>query len=58
MKPAQRFDFYFKLTAYSSYHKMKKSIEIMHEFTDKVIRERREALEKSIKDGTFVAMSK
>ncbi|XP_023307621.2 probable cytochrome P450 4d14 [Lucilia cuprina] len=57
MKPAQRFEFLFRLLEYRSYRKMKQSIEIMHNFTDKVIRERREALEKSIKDGTFVAMT-
>ncbi|KAM7350273.1 uncharacterized protein ACRADG_008888 [Cochliomyia hominivorax] len=57
MKATQRFDWFFKLTCYKTYLRMKKSIEIMHEFTDKVITERREALEKSIKNGTFVAMS-
>ncbi|TMW51287.1 hypothetical protein DOY81_003606, partial [Sarcophaga bullata] len=53
MIPLQRFEFLFKIMEKKSYNKMKRSIEIMHNFTDKVIMERREALEKSIKAGTF-----
>ncbi|XP_065366482.1 probable cytochrome P450 4d14 [Calliphora vicina] len=57
MIPAQRFETLFRLLNYRKYRQMKESIEIMHNFTDKVITERREALEKSIADGTFVAMN-
>ena len=56
MIPLQRYEFLFKILENKSYLKMKRSIEIMHNFTDKVIMERREALEKSIKAGTFQAM--
>ncbi|XP_005177401.2 probable cytochrome P450 4d14 [Musca domestica] len=45
MKPVQYFQLGFLLTAFPSYLKLRKSIQVMHEFTDKVIADRKRKLE-------------
>ncbi|XP_073828615.1 uncharacterized protein [Musca autumnalis] len=45
MKPVQYFQLGFLLTAFPSYLKLRKSIHIMHQFTDKVIADRKRKLE-------------
>lgn len=56
MAPLQRSDFTFRLSAPGSYKLFYDSIKIMHDFTDKVIEDRRTALQKSIADGTYKPM--
>lgn len=51
--PLQRTDFLFKLSAPKLYKETQKCISILHKFTIDVIEQRREALEQSLKDGTF-----
>ncbi|XP_005184045.1 probable cytochrome P450 4d14 isoform X2 [Musca domestica] len=57
MKPFDRFDGYFRIFHNQRYRHLQKCIKIMHEFTDKVIAERRDALQKSIDNGTYEAGS-
>lgn len=45
MKPVQYFHIGFLLTAFPSYLKLRKSIRIMHDFTNKVIADRKQKLE-------------
>ncbi|XP_075168007.1 putative cytochrome P450 4d14 [Haematobia irritans] len=51
--PFNRFDWYFRIFSNKRYRHQKQCLKIMHEFTDKVIAERRQALQKSIAEGTF-----
>ncbi|XP_013116588.2 probable cytochrome P450 4d14 [Stomoxys calcitrans] len=53
MKPFDRFDWYFRIVSNKSYRHMNKCLKVMHDFTDKVIEERRDALQKSIEEGTY-----
>ncbi|XP_050337305.1 probable cytochrome P450 4d14 [Bactrocera neohumeralis] len=46
----QRFDFWLWLTANSTYKQLHSSIALMHDFTGKVIEERRKLLEQNIKN--------
>lgn len=48
MKPVQYYDIGFILTAFPSYLKLKKSIKILHNFTDKVINDRRATLQNNL----------
>uniref|UniRef100_A0A1I8PVI0 Cytochrome P450 n=1 Tax=Stomoxys calcitrans TaxID=35570 RepID=A0A1I8PVI0_STOCA len=57
VKPMQTFDFLFKLLAYKSYRKLSEDIRLMQAFTEKVIIERRRALEASIQNGSYEPMS-
>ncbi|NP_001295967.1 probable cytochrome P450 4d14 precursor [Musca domestica] len=57
VKPFDRFDGYFRIFHNQKYHQLQNNIKIMHDFTDKVINERREALQKSIDSGTYQAGS-
>lgn len=52
----QRFDWSFKLTAPHQYKIVKEGISTMHDFTNKVIIERRDKLQRSINDGTYQPM--
>ena len=52
-KPLQRTDFLFKLTAPKLYKETQDCIKTLHKFTIDVIEQRREALEQSLKDGSF-----
>ena len=53
--PGLSYDFIMRLIAAKEYKLLNDSIKIMHDFGNKVIIERREALEKSKADGTFKA---
>lgn len=57
LRPSQRFDAVMRFTAPAEYKRLKDSIDLMHDFTDKVIGERRKMLEKSIADGSYRAIS-
>ncbi|XP_017484850.1 PREDICTED: cytochrome P450 4d2-like [Rhagoletis zephyria] len=52
LKPFWRFDWVFRLVANSVYKQMLEDIRVMHQFTNKVIFERRAALEKQKLDNT------
>ncbi|XP_030386008.1 probable cytochrome P450 4d20 [Scaptodrosophila lebanonensis] len=56
-KFSQRSDWIFRLTAPKLYNKLRKDIRVMHEFTDKVIRERREQVERAKAAGTYKPLS-
>ncbi|XP_061400079.1 probable cytochrome P450 4d14 [Musca vetustissima] len=57
MKPFDRFDTYYRIFHNKKYRHLQNCIKIMHDFTDKVIAERRDALQKSIENGTYQAGS-
>uniref|UniRef100_A0A1I8NMZ0 Cytochrome P450 n=1 Tax=Stomoxys calcitrans TaxID=35570 RepID=A0A1I8NMZ0_STOCA len=48
-----RFDWYFSIFSNKLYRRQQKCLQIMHEFTDKVIVERQAALQKSKDSGTY-----
>ncbi|XP_034108207.1 probable cytochrome P450 4d14 [Drosophila albomicans] len=50
MNPLQRFDFTMRIFFPLLHRKLQKNIKSMHDFTDKVIEERRDALQKSINE--------
>ncbi|EDW57109.1 probable cytochrome P450 4d20 [Drosophila virilis] len=52
-KFSQRYEWLFRLTAPLLHMKLVRDIRIMHDFTDKVIRERREAVERAKADGSY-----
>ncbi|KAH8299797.1 hypothetical protein KR044_005975 [Drosophila immigrans] len=52
MHPLQRYDITMRIFFPSLYRKLTKHINAMHDFTDKVIEERREALQKSLNEGS------
>jgi len=58
LKFSQRYEWLFRLTAPLLHRKLMNDIRIMHDFTDKVIRERRSALERAIADGSYRPLSK
>ncbi|XP_005184050.1 probable cytochrome P450 4d14 [Musca domestica] len=49
IKPFDRFDGYYRIFHNRKYHHLQECIKIMHNFTDQIIAERREALQKSLK---------
>lgn len=51
MSPLQRYDSTMRLFFPSVYRKLMKNIKIMHDFTDKVISERRDTLQKSLSES-------
>lgn len=51
MSPLQRFDFTMRLFFPFVYRKLMKNIKVMHDFTDKVISERRDTLQKSLNES-------
>ncbi|KAH8418307.1 hypothetical protein KR222_009568 [Zaprionus bogoriensis] len=51
MRPLQRFDLTMKIFYPFAYRKLMKNIKLMHDFTDKVISQRREALQKSLSES-------
>ncbi|XP_075168008.1 putative cytochrome P450 4d14 [Haematobia irritans] len=53
MKPFDRFEWYFRTVSNKSYRHLKRCLKVMHDFTDNVIEERRNALQKSIDNGTY-----
>ncbi|EDV95529.1 probable cytochrome P450 4d20 [Drosophila grimshawi] len=53
LKFSQRYNWLFRLTAPILYKQLLSDIRIMHDFTDKVIHERRGAVERSKADGTY-----
>ncbi|KAM7346802.1 putative cytochrome P450 4d14 isoform 2-T2 [Cochliomyia hominivorax] len=53
IKPLQRTNFLFRLTAPKAYQESERCIKILHDFTIDVIEKRRAALEESIEDGSF-----
>ncbi|XP_030378385.1 probable cytochrome P450 4d14 [Scaptodrosophila lebanonensis] len=55
MNPIQRLDGWMRVFFPRVYRKLHENIKSMHDFTDGVIEERREALQKSIADGTHQA---
>ncbi|XP_075157457.1 putative cytochrome P450 4d14 [Haematobia irritans] len=57
VKPFQTIDLLFQIFAFKTHRKLLANIKLMHDFTDKVIVERRQALEESIKNGTYKAMT-
>ncbi|XP_061400078.1 probable cytochrome P450 4d14 [Musca vetustissima] len=57
VRPFDRFDGFFRIFNNKTYRHLQNCIKIMHEFTDKVIEERRDALQKSIENGTYQAGS-
>lgn len=57
LKFSQRYEWLFRLTAPLLHRKLMNDIRIMHDFTDKVIRERRSALERAIADGSYRPLS-
>ncbi|XP_034483225.1 probable cytochrome P450 4d20 [Drosophila innubila] len=57
LKFSQRYEWLFRLTAPLMHHKLVNDIRIMHEFTDKVIGERRSAVERAIADGSYRPLS-
>lgn len=58
LKFSQRYEWLFRVTAPLLHRKLLSDIRIMHDFTDKVIRERREAVERAKADGTYKPLSK
>lgn len=58
LKFSQRYEWLFRLTAPLLHRRLVNDIRIMHDFTDKVIRERRSALERAIADGSYKPLSK
>lgn len=52
----QRIDWLFRLTAPAEAKRFDESIKIMHNFTEHIIKERRQALEQSIAEGTYKSM--
>ncbi|XP_002007162.2 probable cytochrome P450 4d20 [Drosophila mojavensis] len=57
LKFSQRYEWLFRVTAPLLHRKLVSDIRIMHDFTDKVIRERREAVERAKADGTYKPLS-
>lgn len=57
-KFSQRYEWLFKLMAPLLHMKLVRDIRIMHDFTDKVIRERREAVERAKADGSYRPLCK
>ena len=53
LSPLQRTDFLFRLSSPKLYKETQKCIATLHKFTIDVIEQRREALEKSLKDGSY-----
>lgn len=53
LNPLQRTDFLFRLTSPKLYRESQQCVATLHKFTIDVIEQRREALEKSLKDGSF-----
>ncbi|XP_065365616.1 probable cytochrome P450 4d14 [Calliphora vicina] len=53
LKPLLHFDCTFKLISFKMYRTLKKNVQMLHGFTEKVINERRAELLKSITDGYF-----
>ncbi|XP_001354057.3 probable cytochrome P450 4d20 [Drosophila pseudoobscura] len=53
----QRYDWLFRLTCPVLRSKLLKDVRVMHDFTDKVIRERRAAVEQAKADGSYRPLS-
>ncbi|XP_065366481.1 cytochrome P450 4d2-like [Calliphora vicina] len=53
IRPLQRTDLLFRLTAPKQYQESQRCIKVLHEFTINVIEQRRAALEQSLKDGSL-----
>ncbi|XP_065366483.1 cytochrome P450 4d2-like [Calliphora vicina] len=53
IKPLQRTDVLFRLTAPKQYQESQRCIKVLHKFTTDVIEQRRAALEQSLKDGSL-----
>ncbi|KAI8039086.1 probable cytochrome P450 4d20 [Drosophila gunungcola] len=56
-KLSQRYDWLFPLVAPFLHRRLLSEIRVMHEFTDKVIRERRETVERAKANGTYRPLS-
>nr|XP_036670805.1 probable cytochrome P450 4d20 [Drosophila suzukii] len=56
-KFSQRYDWLFPLAAPFLHRRLLSDIRVMHDFTDKVIRERRETVERAKADGTYRPLS-
>lgn len=56
-KFSQRYDWLFPLAAPLLHRKLLADIRAMHDFTDKVIRERRETVERARADGSYRPLS-
>ncbi|XP_034108259.1 probable cytochrome P450 4d20 [Drosophila albomicans] len=57
LKFSQRYEWLFRLTAPLLHRKLVSDIRIMHDFTDKVIRERRSTVERALTDGSYRPLS-
>ncbi|XP_017841743.1 probable cytochrome P450 4d20 isoform X2 [Drosophila busckii] len=57
LKFSQRYEWLFKLTAPLLHRKLVSDIRIMHDFTEKVIRERRATLDRAIAEGSYHPLS-
>jgi len=56
-KFSQRYGWLFPLAAPLLHRRLLSDIRVMHDFTDKVIRERRETVERAKADGTYRPLS-
>jgi len=57
LSPSKRFNWLFPLAAPLVYWRLQRDIRLMHEFTAKIVRERRAILERSKADGSYQPLS-